>query len=177
MTGGVGRAIPDPGFAGDDGSADPAVAAALEAYRQGSSSVGAVLAALVTGRLLVPVVAVLDEAEAGPTGLHREKSSHMATVTVTGRDGRRALVAFTSTETLTRWRADARPVPVTASQAAGAALDEGADALVVDLAGPVPFAVEGAALRSLAAGHEIVRATDGTYAWAVPTASARNRAR
>ncbi len=165
------RAIPDPGFAGDDGSADIRVSEALEAYGNGRGSAGAVLAALSGSRLLIPVVAVLDEAETGVGGLRQEKSSHMATVTIEGRDGRRALLAFTCTDSLARWRPDARPVPAALAVAARAALDDGAEAIAVDIAGPEPFSVEGASLRAFAAGRSVVRAPDGTYAWVIPTAS------
>ncbi len=60
------RSIPDPGFAGDDGAVAPEVAAALAAYDAEPGSrdrASAVLAALRTSRLLVPVLAVADEVE------------------------------------------------------------------------------------------------------------------
>ena len=165
------RAIPDPGFAGDDGAADPAVAAALEAYGHGRGSAAAVLAALSASRLLIPVVAVLDEAETVAGGLQQEKSSHMATVTIEGRDGRRALLGFSSVESLARWRPDARPVPATLAVAARAALDDGAQAIALDIGGPVPFSIEGGSLQALASGQHVVRALDGSYAWAAPASS------
>ncbi|SCD76500.1 SseB protein N-terminal domain-containing protein, partial [Streptomyces sp. DvalAA-14] len=67
------------------------------------------VAALHGARLLVPVVALLGEAETGPDGLRREKTSDMAVPTIQAPDGRRALPAFTSTASLARWRPDARP--------------------------------------------------------------------
>ena len=137
--------------AADIGVADPAVVTALAAYDRGIGPAVAVLAALADSRLLVPVVAVLDEAEQGQDGMPVEKSSHMATVSTTGRDGRRGLLAFTGVESLRRWDPDARPVPAPAPDIAAAALDDGADAVVIDLAGPVAFAVEGSDLRELAA--------------------------
>ncbi|MYS20752.1 MULTISPECIES: SseB family protein, partial [unclassified Streptomyces] len=107
--------MPDPGFADDDGSAAPALAAALADYardrttpRAGAAE-RAVVAALHGARLLVPVVALLGEAETGPDGLRREKTSDMAVPTIQAPDGRRALPAFTSTASLARWRPDARP--------------------------------------------------------------------
>ncbi|GAA0324123.1 SseB family protein [Actinoallomurus spadix] len=112
------------------------------------------LAALADTRLLVPVVAVLTEDET-VDGLRREKESEMALPTLVGQDGRRAVLAFTSTESLARWRPDARPVAVHARQACQAAVDESADALVVDVAGPVPYAIEGARLHVLANGGAI----------------------
>ena len=93
----------------------------------------------------------------------------MAAVLMTGRDGRTALLAFTSTASLDRWAqsyagGEARPVPVPVRQAASAALQDQATALLLDVAGPVLFVVEGEDLESLAAGHRLVRLED-RWAW------------
>jgi SseB protein N-terminal domain len=136
--------------AGDTGDADPAVAAALAAYTAGQATQQAVLSAIVASRLLVPVVAVLTEA--GEDGA--EKETEMALPTLVGNDGRKAVIAFTSTATMKRWRPDARPVPVTAARLWPAVAAESADAVVIDVAGPVQLVVEGALLASLAAGHQ-----------------------
>jgi hypothetical protein len=165
------RSIPDPGFRGDDGAVAPGVASALAAYdRAGETEAPArhlaALATLQDARLLVPVVAVLGEVELDDQGLAHDKTSDMAAVLMTGRDGRAALLAFTGTTTLDRWDPAARPVPVTAHQAAQAALQDGAAALVLDVAGPVMFVVEGEPLRSLARGHRLVRLGDGGWGWA-----------
>ncbi|MFF4953952.1 SseB family protein [Streptomyces chattanoogensis] len=146
--------IPDPGFSNDDGSADPALAAALAAYDSDRTAEPRLLSALAGARVLVPVVAVLGEVETGPDGLRREKTSDMAVPTLTAPDGRRALPAFTSTDTLRRWRADARPVAVPMRQALLAAAHEKADTVVLDLAGPVTYQLTGAALRALAEGRD-----------------------
>ena len=69
----------------------------------------------------------------------REKVSEMALPTLVGKDGRHAVLAFTCLDALTRWRADARPVPVPASRVWLAARHE-AGAAVIDVAGPVPLA-------------------------------------
>lgn len=146
------RAIPDPGFPDDDGAGDPALVEFLPRYDDDPDGLHAELLALLPGvRLLVPVVAVLGEVEYDEQGLAHDKSSDMAAVLMTGRDGRKALLAFTSTATMTRWDPEARPVPVTAATAALSALQDEADALVVDIAGPVVFAIEGSDLRFLAA--------------------------
>ncbi|GAA2122039.1 SseB family protein [Nocardioides bigeumensis] len=148
-----GTTVPDPGFAGDEGVADPALVEALAAYAgapDDPATYAAALTALASSRLLVPVVAILGDSEVDEAGLTHDKSSEMAAVLLTGRDGRQALLAFTGLNALSRWRGDARPVPVTARDAGRSALAEGADALMVDLAGPVPLAVEGRLLRALA---------------------------
>nr|WP_199824064.1 SseB family protein [Streptomyces sp. NBRC 109706] len=145
--------IPQPAFADDDGTADPALRAALDRWVDDPAGARpAVLAALAGTRLLAPVVAVLGETETDEAGLRREKSSEMALLTLRLPDGRRALPVFTAIETLTRWRPEARPVPVTPAQALAAAVQEGAGALVLDVAGPVAFEVAGPALRALADG-------------------------
>ena len=162
-----GSRVPDPGFAGDDGAADAALAAALTAHDAGTGDRAAVLGALGAARLVVPVVAVLGEVEQDERGLTHDKSSDMATVLLTRPDGRRGLLAFTSTASLAGWDAEARPVPATAATAAQAAIQEGADALVVDVAGPVRFALEGEDLRAVAAGWRVARVGDQA-AWIRP---------
>lgn len=159
------RVIPDPGFSGDDGSAAPEVAAALAAYAGGGAGRASTLAALQESRVLVPVVAVLGEVEYDENGLAHDKTSDMATVLITGRDGRTALLAFTSTETLTAWNPEARPVAVELRKAALSAIQDEASALVVDVAGPVPFPVEGEDLQALAEGLELIR-VGGGWGWA-----------
>jgi hypothetical protein len=161
----VTRSLPDPGFAGDDGAADEELAAALATYdRDRVGSRTAVLAVLQHCRLLVPVVAVLGEVEHDAEGRAREKTSDMATVLMRNRDGRSGLLAFTGMAAMRRWRPDARPVPVRAADAARAAVQQGADALVVDVAGPVVFAVEDESLRALADGF-VLREVAGRHAW------------
>lgn len=161
------RRIPDPGFAGDDGAVDPSLAAALAAYDGTPARHLAVFRALQEARLLVPVVALLGETETDSAGLVHDKTSEMATALLTGQDGRMALLAFTGLGMLEAWRPDARPVPVAAVLAARSALQEGAAALVVDVAGPTPYAVEGDLLEGLARGWTLVETADGP-AWAGP---------
>lgn len=144
--------IPDSGYSDDDGSADPRLSAALAAWAEDRTAVGPVLAALKDARLLVPVVAVLGDAEEDENGLRREKTSDMAVPTL--KAGRRtALPAFTSTDSLARWDPAARPVAVPLHQALQAAAHEKADTVVLDLSGPVPFELTGPALLALAEGR------------------------
>ena len=157
------RSLPESSLADDDGSTDLQVAEALAAYDDGGRT-GPVMAALAGSRVLVPVVAVATDLETGAAAVVREKTADIAAVLLQGRDGRRALLAFTGMVALQRWRADARPVPLVSAAAARAALDEGADALLIDVAGPVPYAVERPDLEHLAAGHRLVRTVAG-YAW------------
>jgi SseB protein N-terminal domain len=131
----------------DEGAADPVVTAALAAYAAGAGSEHAALTALAGSRLLVPVVAV-------PGWTSGEKASEMALPTLVGNDGRAAVPAFTCWDSLTRWRRDARPVPVPANRIWAAATQE-ASAVVIDVAGPVPVALDGARLAALAEGRKV----------------------
>lgn len=155
---GENRVIPDPGFAGDDGSAPAEVSAALAGWAAGQAPYAEALAAVARTRLLVPVVAVLGEVELDERGLARDKTSDMATVLLQGADGRLALLAFTGTDALRAWNPEGRPVPVAAPLAARSALQDGAAALVVDVAGPVRFVLEGEDLERLAGGWTLARA-------------------
>ncbi|MFB4281666.1 MULTISPECIES: SseB family protein [unclassified Nonomuraea] len=143
--------IPQPLDPHDDGSAAPAVAAALASYEAGTAGPAEVLNALSGARLLVPVVALLTETEVGAHGLRQEKESEMALPKLVGQDGRQAVLAFTGTQSLARWRPDARPIQATALQVCRAAVQERAAAVVVDVAGPVQFVIEGEVLEALAA--------------------------
>lgn len=159
----AGKPLPPSAFADDHGGADPELQAALTAFAALSSEAEhsparlRVLCALADARLLVPVVALTDD-----------KSAHMAAVTITGRDGRRGLLAFTSTSTLADWDGAARPVPISVPEAAQSALTEGATALVVDLAGPAMFPVEHTELTAFAAGWRPVDTGGGNLDWAAP---------
>ncbi|GAB3784679.1 SseB family protein [Nocardioides ungokensis] len=150
------RRIPDPGFAGDTGAVPSGLAAALAAYAADPrGSYVRVLDELRSARVLVPVVAVLGEVEHDEAGLVHDKTSDMAAVLLQGNDGRLALLAFTGTESLAAWNSEARPVPVPAQVAAQSALQDGAAALVVDVAGPVTVVVEGPDLSGLASGWRL----------------------
>jgi SseB protein N-terminal domain len=143
-------------FRDDDGAADPQVAAALAAYQAGQGSEHAALTALADARLLVPVVAVLAEGSTAQEDRAAEgdKNSEMVLPTLIGQDGRPAMLAFTGLDTLARWRRNARPVPAEADRVWRAAVADGC-AVVIDVAGPVPLAVEGTRLAALAAGQPV----------------------
>jgi hypothetical protein len=144
--------LAEPAFPDDDGTVDPALA---EAFGNDAR----VLAVLGDVRVFVPVVALLGDEPAGS-----DKEADMAAVLMTGADGRNALLAFSSVAAMTAWDPDARPVPVWGREAARAALNEGAAAMLLDLAGPTFLVVETADVEHLAAGHRLV-ATDAGTAW------------
>jgi hypothetical protein len=168
---GMRRELQSPTYPDDTGAVPDEVASALTAYAAApgdATAYAGVVAALQRSRLLVPVVAVLGEAEVDDRGLTRDKSSEMAAVLLTGADGRLALLAFTGTEALAAWDPQARPVPVLSQLAAQSAIQEGAAAVVVDVAGPVTVVIEGEDLRGLAAGW-VLAEVGGRPAWVRPT--------
>src|SRR5258708_8205808 len=149
----------------DDGSADRRAAAALAGFASGEGSEQAGLARLAGSRLLVPVVAAVSEPKGlkapgrrgvdtarnapAPGGSTQggEKGSEMSLPTLVGRDGRRAIPAFTCLDALARWRPDARPVPAVADLVWRAAVADSC-AVLVDIAGPVPLAIACARLAA-----------------------------
>lgn len=151
------RRLPDAGFAGDTGEAAPEVTNALASYDQDATRHSEALSVVQHSRLLVPVVALLGEVEYDEQGLAHDKTSDMAAVLMQGNDGRLALLAFTGVESLKAWNPEARPVPVAAQLAAQSALQDEASAIVVDIAGPVTFVIEGDDLVGLARGWTLAQ--------------------
>ena len=123
---GHGRRLVSPGrFTADDGSTDPDICAALRAPVDPERLRDAMQA----GRLIVAVVA--SPADTGESG-----GSQMSVVSMVAADGRRGLLAFTGLDAMHRWNPHARPVPVAGPEVAQAALDDGCEAVVIDVAGP-----------------------------------------
>jgi hypothetical protein len=153
----------DPASSADGGGADARVTEALRAFWAGQGGEHDALTALAESRLLVPVVAVpasqagddAGQPEHQPPGASAagEKVSEMGMPTLIGMDGRRAIPAFTCLSSLQAWQADARPVPAQAAKVWQAAVADSC-AVVIDVAGPVPLAVEGVRLDALARGEQ-----------------------
>jgi hypothetical protein len=124
-------------FSGDDGSPDPELARAVQAYAAGRGGLAELAAGLGRARLFVPIVAVLDGAgDAHALRTAGDAGADMALITLTGKDGSRALPVFTGVSALAAWDGDARPVPVEAARAAQAAVAEGCQVLLLDLGSP-----------------------------------------
>ena len=146
-------------FPGDDGSVPPALAQALDAFRTGADPHRRQLVAALSGsRVLVPIMAVATETGTTAHGLTGDNGADMAMVSITAADGSRLLPLFTSVAALAAWRADARPVPVVAPQAAQAAVQEGCTSLLLDPAAPAeeggPILLPRSVLWALAQGRE-----------------------
>lgn len=119
------RSLAEPAFPDDDGLINPALDDALGDDARVFDVIGGV-------RVFVPIVAVLGERATDGS----DKSADMAAVFMTGADGRRALLTFSSVAALEAWNPTARPVPVWGREAAEAALAEGASALLLDVGTP-----------------------------------------
>ena len=104
-----------------------------------------------------------------------DKEAEMAVVLLQNAEGQRAMLAFTGTDALAAWDPSGRPVPVTLDLAARSALDDGAVALLVDVAGPHPLALETGLLAELARGHRLVDLGGGQFGWALPADGAGER--
>jgi hypothetical protein len=163
------RTLADSPFPADDGQADPVIRARLAATDSGEpADYLRAVAELCTVRLLVPVVATATVNGRTVGGLATDKEAEMAVVLLQTAEGRRAMVAFTGMDSLTEWNAEARPVPVTLDLAAQSAKQEGAEALLIDVGGPHPLAIDGQVLEQLSAGHRLVDLGDDQFGWAVP---------
>ncbi len=146
------RDLAAPAFPDDDGRTDPLLVDAL-----GDDI--AVLQSVGQARVFVPIIPLLGEVPA-----EGDKNADMAAVLMTGADGRTALLAFSSVQTMATWDPQARPVPVTGEDAARATLAEDASALLLDLGSPSFSVIETADVQHLAAGDVLARTAAGP-AW------------
>jgi hypothetical protein len=137
-------------FEDDDGTADAGYLAAVAALVDGTGDEAAVVAALATARVFIPIIAQLGAEAAGVDGLTADKQADMAMVTLKAADGRTAMPAFTSADALAAWHPEARPVAVYAARAALSAVAEGAELLVLDPGSEVTFVVRRPAVWALA---------------------------
>lgn len=153
-------AQPNSRFAGDDGSPDPLVRAAIAKANTHAGYIRA-LVALCTARLLLPIVASGDEGgdEPDPT-----RHAEMAAVTLKDETGS-YLLAFTGYDSLKAWQADARPVPCLLDELCATVEPAGAERLLIDIAGPVPFVIAGDALKQFADGFRLVEFEGEDFAW------------
>ncbi|KZE90196.1 SseB family protein [Microbacterium sp. TNHR37B] len=150
----AGRRFEENPHAGDDGSADPALLAALLRFRAGDGSQTEVVDALRSARVLAPLVAEKGEEGVAPSGLAVDKTQELSVVTVAAPDGRRVQPVFSSVETLARWDPAARPVPVEAVRAALAASADDTDLIVLDPTSETEFVVRRPAVWAIAQGKE-----------------------
>lgn len=147
-----GRSFHDNPHASDDGRADAALLAALEAFRAGVGDQSVVVDAYRAARLLIPLIAEKGDEGVGPHGLAVDKTQELSIVTVAAPDGRRVLPVFTSVDAMTRWDAAARPVPADGVRTAVAAADDATDLIVIDPGSDTEFILRRPAVWAIAQG-------------------------
>lgn len=136
-----GRGFHSNPHASDDGSADPALLAALTAFRAGSGSEREVVDAYRSARLLIPLMADKGDHGVGAHGIEVDKTQELSIVTVAAPDGRRVLPVFTSVDSMKKWDAAARPVPVEGVRTALAAAADDTDLIVIDPGSETEFVI------------------------------------
>ena len=138
------------------GDADPQVRAALAscltddaaAYR--TSYLEAISILCADARLFMPVMA--------------NKEGELGAVKLTNEHGNTALLAFTGIDSLTAWDSRARPVPGPPPDLAATVAEVGAEALLIDVAGPAPFVIGADVLKPIEDGAHLVKLNDG-WGW------------
>ena len=149
-----GRAFRENPHAGDDGSADPALLSALLRFRSGAGDQTEVVNAFRSARVLIPLIAESgDDPQPGPHGHLVDKTQELSIVTVAGPDGRRVQPVFSAVDAMRRWDAAARPIPVDATRAALAAVDDDTDLIVIDPGSETEFVLRRPAVWAIAQGH------------------------
>ncbi|MFZ0530018.1 MAG: SseB family protein [Propionicimonas sp.] len=148
---------PSADYAGDHGEPDPTLRTFLARSHEGRDDYLRAVAALCGARLLLPIVARGDD---GP-----ERHAEMVALTLTTADGRVGLPVFTGLDALSAWRSEARPVPCRLDEVAASALDQGAGAILIDLAGPAVLVIETDLIGELARRRRLVHLDDGGWGW------------
>ncbi|MCC2033866.1 SseB family protein [Microbacterium allomyrinae] len=147
-----GRGFHENPHSGDDGNADPALLAALTAFREGDGDQQSVIDAYRSARLLIPLVAEKGDHGIGAHGLPVDKTQELSIVTVAAPDGRRVLPVFSSVEAMQRWDASARPVPADGVRTALAATADDTDLIVLDPGSSTEFVIRRPAVWAIGQG-------------------------
>jgi hypothetical protein len=148
-----GRHFEENTFAGDDGTANPALIEAITNLQAGSGSIEGVIDAIRDSRLLIPLLANLGEAGEGAHGQRVDKSADLSIVTVETPDQQNGLPVFSSVAAMSAWNKYARPVPHSAVKAALAAAAEGNTRMILDAGSPTEFVVRRPAIEAIAKGE------------------------
>lgn len=166
-TPGQGRHLADPQFPDDDGMAKAEVRLLLAAHARGEIDATSVARALRGERLLATVIAVLDDLDEKGG----DKDSHMAVVSMVNSAGDKGMLAFTGVDAIEAWNTEGRPVPALGRDLARAALEDDAQALVLDVAGPYPTVLAGPLLAALAAEVDLAHVESLVMAALAPLTS------
>lgn len=153
----AGRTLHAHPFAGDTGEPDPALLAALAQVAAApfdSEAHRAVVSALTGVRLYAPVLPTAVEHTTDASGLVHDNKSEMAMVRLAAADGRQCTPAFTDIPTLSAWHGEARPVPTQAERLGAAAVEEGAQLVVINAGADNAFLLRRPALWAWLQGEE-----------------------
>ncbi len=148
-----GRSFEANPHSGDDGSADPALLAALVRFRAGEGSQSEVIDAFRSARVLIPLIAEKGDEGVAPNGLAVDKTQELSIVTVASPDGRKVQPVFSSVTAMQKWDPSARPIPVDAVRAALAASAEDTDLIVLDPTSETEFVIRRPAVWAIAQGQ------------------------
>ncbi len=148
-----GRSFEPNPHSGDDGSADPALLAALEAFGRGDGDASDIVAAYRKARLLIPLVAEAGDLGVAPSGHTVDKTQELSIVTVAAPDGRRVLPVFTSVTALAAWDPTARPVPADGVRTALSAAADDTELIVIDPASATEFVLRRPAVWAIGQGE------------------------
>jgi len=94
-----------------------------------------------------------------------DAEGEIGAVKLTNEQGSTALLAFTGIDSLTAWDSRARPVPGRLPELAATVTEVGADALLLDVAGPAPLVIGSDVLKPIEGGRRLVKLDDG-WGWA-----------
>ncbi|MGV8910428.1 MAG: SseB family protein [Propionicimonas sp.] len=160
---------PSAAYAGDRGEPDPLVRGLLAAAGNSRDDYLRAVAALCTARFLLPIVALGDAGDGPDPDRHAEVRAALLTTP----DGTSGLPVFTGLDALLAWKPEARPVPCRLDEVAATAVEAGAAAVLVDVAGPAPLVIEAGLVGELAGGRRLVELEGGRWGWlyAVPDSS------
>jgi hypothetical protein len=120
----------------DKGDADPVLLALLESKINGYEK--SVFDKLISSRLIGAIVA------------KKEENVEMMQALFSSNDGRVAMPVFTSLNELTKWNKEARPLPLIANNFAQQTIEQGLDAVILDIASDHRFVIKGHMLSCLA---------------------------
>ncbi|WP_236862981.1 SseB family protein [Brevibacterium daeguense] len=152
----AGRDLKPNPFSGDTGQADPSLRAALRAVNvspmEPQAHIG-VVEALRGARVYAPVMPTAVEHSTDERGLVHDNRSEMAMVRLASEDGRECTPCFADIPALTSWGTTARPVPIEMERLGVAAIQEGAQLVVIDPGSTDPFLLRRTALWAFVQGH------------------------
>jgi|AntAceMinimDraft_11_1070367.scaffolds.fasta_scaffold06379_6 hypothetical protein len=164
-----GRAFRPHPFAGDTGEADPSLVGALERFHalvqsknpvpdssHISESWTAVVDALRGARVLIPLIAEASGMDLTSEGVKVEKTQELSIIHVEGPDGRPVSPLFSDVASMAAWNSAARPIPVSASQAALAAASDGVTLMVINPGQVNSVTLRRSAVKAVATGEAYV---------------------